>query len=292
MVNLIPTKEFRDEILKEQMKPGQFDVCVTTYEALDRCEKGLLKHQFHYVIFDEAHKLKNSDSQISVKSRKLRSSHRLLLTGTPLQNNIGELWSLLNMLMPDLFGSKSEFEDWFDVSKFEDDAHKLEMVKSLHQIMRPFLLRRTKKDLVQKLPDKIEINISVQLTQLQIAVYSQILAPIQKDLAFTSGGGSLASKKYNNTLMQLLKVCNHPYLIEGVEAEGAEEYGEHLVAASGKLTLLDKLLNKIMPKKEQILIFSRFTSTLNILEDYCDMRRIEFYRLDGKTSLEEREEQI
>jgi len=91
------------------MKKGYFDVCVTTYDALRICETDLKKHNFHYIIFDEAHKLKNSDSIISQISRQMNSKNRLLLTGTPLQNDIGELWSLLNFLMPALFESKEDF---------------------------------------------------------------------------------------------------------------------------------------------------------------------------------------
>ena len=91
------------------MKKGYFDVCVTTYDALRICETDLKKHHFHYIIFDEAHKLKNSDSIISQISRQMNSKNRLLLTGTPLQNDIGELWSLLNFLMPALFESKEDF---------------------------------------------------------------------------------------------------------------------------------------------------------------------------------------
>ena len=136
------------------------------------CLAALKKYKWHYLIFDEAHKLKNSESKISINSRMLSSKRRLLLTGTPLQNDIGELWSLLNFLMPQLFRSKDDFEDWFDFTNFKgkEDA-KMEMVKKLHMIMRPFMLRRTKKELVVQLPDKIEINIQVKLSQLQVEVY-------------------------------------------------------------------------------------------------------------------------
>ena len=162
VVNLIPTAEFRDDILREKMQPGMFDVCVTTYEAVTICKSALMKRNFHYVIFDEAHKLKNSDSIIAQTSREIPSHSRLLLTGTPLQNDVGELWSLLNMLMPAMFTSKDEFKEWFDFSRYEaDNEAKMQMVKKLHTILKPFMLRRTKKDLATKLPDKIEINISV-----------------------------------------------------------------------------------------------------------------------------------
>jgi SWI/SNF-related matrix-associated actin-dependent regulator of chromatin subfamily A member 5 len=97
-------------------------------------------------------------------------------------------------------------------------------------------------------------------------------------------------KNYHNILMQLRKVCNHPYLFEGVEPDGADEFGEHIIEASGKLTLVDKLTKKILPKGEQILLFSCFTGTLNIIEDFCAMRNIEYCRLDGSTNLADRDE--
>lgn len=118
-------------------------------------------------MFDEAHKLKNSDSRTTQASRRLHAENRLLMTGTPLQNDVGELWSLLNMLMPQLFASKDDFKEWFDFSQYDgDNDKKMAMVKKLHKILRPFMLRRSKADLATKLPDKIEINISVQLSPL------------------------------------------------------------------------------------------------------------------------------
>ena len=118
VVNLIPTMEYRDEILSNQMQPGYFDVVVTTYEALLICEKALKKHSFHMAFFDEAHKLKNADSKVSQASRKLNAKHRLLLTGTPLQNDVGELWALLNFLMPQIFESRDDFKEWFDFGNY------------------------------------------------------------------------------------------------------------------------------------------------------------------------------
>lgn len=111
VVNLIPTKDVRDEILENQMKEGTYDVCVTTYEAINICQAQLAKKDFHVIFFDEAHKLKNDQSKLAQNSRNIVSRTRILLTGTPLQNDIGELWSLLNFLMPELFSSKKDFTD-------------------------------------------------------------------------------------------------------------------------------------------------------------------------------------
>ena len=121
--------------------------------------------------------------------------------------------------------------------------------------MKPFMLRRTKADLVNKLPDKIEINIQVQLSQMQIDLYKSLLIDHGGDISLldpdgTSKFSSGQLKKFHNLLMQLRKCCNHPYLFPDVEEEGAPEYGEHLVEASGKLMFVDKLLKKIFAQGE------------------------------------------
>ena len=137
------------------------------------------------MIVDEAQKLKNKDSIISQNSRELPSRNRLLLSGTPLQNNLLELWSLLNFMMPSIFSSDSDFMEWFDFTEKdttnadevdpESNKKNIELVESLHKIMRPFLLRRTKEDLVTKLPDKIEIIINVSMSHMQFDIYEKLL---------------------------------------------------------------------------------------------------------------------
>ena len=115
-----PDQNIRKEILENDLKKGTFDVVVTTYQALEKseCFSFFKKTDWNYIIFDEAHKLKNDESRTAQKSSQINTDNRLLLTGTPLQNNIGELWSLLNMLMPKMFGSKEQFNEWFDFGKY------------------------------------------------------------------------------------------------------------------------------------------------------------------------------
>ena len=246
VVNLNPRKELRDEILRTKMRPGQFDVCVTTYEAIQYVPE-LRRKAFNWylVTFDEAHKLKNSESITIKLSRKIQSKRRLLLTGTPLQNDITELWSLLNFMMPSIFGDREEFGSWFNFDSEKNAAGKdmsqeakFLVIQILHRILKPFMLRRTKADRATKLPDKVEINIGVGLTSLQLKLYQEMLQV--KNFVGTTG----IQKSFNNMLMQLRKVCNHPYLFQGVEEEGQETFGEHLVTNSGKMIFLDKLLEK------------------------------------------------
>jgi SWI/SNF-related matrix-associated actin-dependent regulator of chromatin subfamily A member 5 len=121
VLNLIATKEEREEIVKNQLHPGKFDVCLTTFEGVRLCMGPLLKFKWEYLIVDEAHKLKNEESQISQRLRQLDSRYRLLLTGTPLQNNLHELWSLLNFLLPEIFSSSADFDEWFNLGDKEGE---------------------------------------------------------------------------------------------------------------------------------------------------------------------------
>ena len=175
-INLNPKQEFREDILREMRKPGNMDVCVTTYDALLRVPELRSKFSWYLIVFDEAHKLKNTESIMIQLSRKLPSVRRLLMTGTPLQNNLTELWSLLNFMMPQLFTSAKDFNDWFNFDTSEYNEHRKEqkmtqdqkflVIQILHRVIKPFMLRRTKDDLATKLPSKTEINISVQLSPL------------------------------------------------------------------------------------------------------------------------------
>ncbi|CAI2380796.1 unnamed protein product [Moneuplotes crassus] len=151
--------------------------------------------------------------------------------------------------------------------------------------MRPFLLRRMKKDTDCDLPPKTEFHIKVGLTEIQKKIYRELLtnSAIEK--------GSTVSH-YKNLVIQLRKVCNHPYLFNGIEDPAEEEFGEHLVQVCGKMRFLDQLLKKTKADGNQCLIFSNFTTQLNILEDYCLMREFQYCRLDGTTDLDDRERQI
>lgn len=160
------------------------------------------------------------------------------------------------------------------------------MIEKFHKILQPFLLRRTKAETQVSLKPKKEIHLYVGLTDVQLNLYKGIL------LKKNTGDDK---KFYMNLLMQLRKVCNHPYLFEGVEEEGAPLLGQHIINASGKLLILDKLLQKLKTDpndKHQILIFSQMTRVLDILEDYCNYREYKYCRIDGDTSMDSRDDQI
>jgi len=249
----------------------------------------LKKFAWQYLVVDEAHKLKNESSVLSKMLRKISSKYRLLLTGTPLQNNLQELWALLNFLVPEMFSSADEFQSFFDLSRKgtekETEEKNKKVIEKLHKILRPFMLRRIKKEAEKELPPKTEMHIKVGLTESQKKIYRNLLTKSAID------NGSTFSF-YRNLVMQLRKACNHPYLFEGIEEEGLDDFGEHIINVSGKMKVLDKLMEKSVEEENQVLVFSTFTSMLDILEDYCAFRSYEYCRLDGSTELDDREEQI
>jgi len=179
--HLIATKDQREEILKKTINPGKFDVCLTTFEGVRICMSSLKKFTWEYIIVDEAHKLKNEDSIVSKKLRELSSNYRLLLTGTPLQNNLHELWSLLNFLLPDVFSSAHDFDEWFDLGAkaetglAETEEKNKSVIEQLHKILRPFMLRRIKKEVEKTIPPKVELHISVGITEQQKSIYRDLL---------------------------------------------------------------------------------------------------------------------
>ena len=289
---LNPVKEEREETLK-LIANRKFEVVITSYEGVNICINKLKKIKWELLIIDEAHRIKNENALLSKNVRLLQSKFRLLVTGTPLQNNLHELWALLNFLMPDIFSSSSDFDDWFGMGsnkegdeegeenkeKMEEEAEErnAEIVQQLHRILKPFLLRRTKSEVERSLPPKKEIHIKVGLTELQKRLYKKLL---------TSSLLQESKTVYKNIIMQLRKVCNHPYLFDGVEEAHPPE--NHLVIYSSKMRILDKLCAKLFGKS-QILIFSQMTKMLDILEDYCNERGYKYCRIDGETSLEDRE---
>ena len=150
-------------------------------------------------------------------------------------------------------------------SEVEKEKRNKQVIEQLHRILRPFLLRRIKKEVEKTLPPKVEIHVTTGITEQQKSIYRDLLKK-----SMIEKGNSVTY--YKNILIQLRKVCNHPYLFENQEPEGADDMGEHLVQSSGKMIFVDKLLKKSIADGNQTLIFSGFTTMLDILEDYCNYR--------------------
>lgn len=288
-------QEERKHQITNLIQYGKFDAVVTSYEVVTKEKAHLTKFCWRYLIIDEAHRIKNENSLLSQVVRMFTTQARLLITGTPLQNNLHELWALLNFLLPDVFSSADVFEKWFSsVEAIEGDSaandvkKQREIVGQLHAVLRPFLIRRLKSEVEHSLPPKKETVLFTKLSAMQLELYRNLL---KKDIDAINGKGG-DRVRLLNILMQLRKCANHPYLFEGVEDRSLDAFGEHLIQNCAKLALLDKLLPRLNEGGHRVLIFSQMTRVLDILEDYCTMRQFKFCRIDGSTDGEWRDEQI
>uniref|UniRef100_A0A3Q2VV26 Chromodomain helicase DNA binding protein 2 n=1 Tax=Haplochromis burtoni TaxID=8153 RepID=A0A3Q2VV26_HAPBU len=284
--DVMSRKIIRDyEWVNHQTKRIRFNALLTTYEILLK-DKGVLGNiNWAFLGVDEAHRLKNDDSLLYKTLMEFRSNHRLLITGTPLQNSLKELWSLLHFLMPDKFDSWEDFED--EHGKGRENGY-----QSLHKVLEPFLLRRVKKDVEKSLPAKVEQILRVEMSAQQKQFYKWILTRNYKALAKGTRG---SSSGFLNIVMELKKCCNHSFLIKQPEDGDAETQQEHLqalVRGSGKLVLLDKLLTRLRERGNRVLIFSQMVRMLDILAEYLSKKRYPFQRLDGSIKGEIRKQAL
>ncbi|DAZ95276.1 TPA: hypothetical protein N0F65_007766 [Lagenidium giganteum] len=298
-----------DVLDKTKKNDMDFPVVITSYEVImqDRRLFNNAGFVWKYVIIDEGHRLKNMNCRLIRELKQCHSENRLLLTGTPLQNNLTELWSLLNFILPDVFDDLELFESWFSFSPdtsttpAADDVlssdKRAEVVSKLHEILRPFLLRRLKVDVVEEMPSKTEIFVYCPMSPLQREFYGLIREGKLQSVMEAKYGAFRAQAFRTNNLrnraMQLRKCCNHPYLFdEPTDATGQLVTDEQLVQASGKLLVLDKMLTQLKRDDHKVLIFSQMTRILDILEDFLRLRSHSYCRLDGNTEMRVRQEQM
>ncbi|AJR53430.1 RSC chromatin remodeling complex ATPase subunit STH1 [Saccharomyces cerevisiae] len=291
--------------LQHQIRIGNFDVLLTTYEYIIKDKSLLSKHDWAHMIIDEGHRMKNAQSKLSFTiSHYYRTRNRLILTGTPLQNNLPELWALLNFVLPKIFNSAKTFEDWFNTpfantgtqEKLElTEEEALLIIRRLHKVLRPFLLRRLKKEVEKDLPDKVEKVIKCKLSGLQQQLYQQML----KHNALFVGAGTEGATKggikgLNNKIMQLRKICNHPFVFDEVEGVVNPSRGNSdlLFRVAGKFELLDRVLPKFKASGHRVLMFFQMTQVMDIMEDFLRMKDLKYMRLDGSTKTEERTEML
>nr|XP_060467482.1 chromodomain-helicase-DNA-binding protein 7 [Panthera onca] len=277
---------FRDpqgRVIKGSYK---FHAIITTFEMILTDCPELRNIPWRCVVIDEAHRLKNRNCKLLEGLKMMDLEHKVLLTGTPLQNTVEELFSLLHFLEPSRFPSETTFMQEFGDLKTE------EQVQKLQAILKPMMLRRLKEDVEKNLAPKEETIIEVELTNIQKKYYRAIL---EKNFTFLSKGGGQANvPNLLNTMMELRKCCNHPYLINGAEEKILEEFKEThnadspdfqlqaMIQAAGKLVLIDKLLPKLKAGGHRVLIFSQMVRCLDILEDYLIQRRYPYERIDGR----------
>ncbi|XP_047319320.1 probable ATP-dependent DNA helicase CHR12 [Impatiens glandulifera] len=280
--------EERKVIREEYSGEGKFNVLITHYDLIMRDKSFLKKIHWHYMVVDEGHRLKNHESALAKTLLSgYRIRRRLLLTGTPIQNNLQELWALLNFLLPSIFNSVENFEEWFN-APFADrcevtlnDEEELLIIRRLHHVIRPFILRRKKDEVEKFLPGKTQVILKCDMSAWQKVYYQQVTEEGRVGMQVGSG----KSKSLQNLSMQLRKCCNHPYLFVG-------EYNmwrkEEIVRASGKFELLDRLLPKLRRAGHRVLLFSQMTRLMDCLEIYLQLHDFKYLRLDGSTKTEER----
>ncbi|OLL25321.1 Lymphoid-specific helicase [Neolecta irregularis DAH-3] len=361
---------------------SDFPVVVTSYEMIMRDRPMLNKLKWKYIVIDEGHRIKNLDCKLVRELSTYQSANRLLLTGTPLQNNLTELWSLLHFLLPDIFALQDldYFLSWFDFSALHteggmdqilDQEHQNKIVSNLHQILKPFLLRRLKCDVELSLPKKREYIIYAPLTPKQVELYESTInhqirelltaqmdsrnspapsaassrkrkfeddtsdtdslpsskrprtqlcyrelndeewftqmealvnsAPREADTETLNPDTKITTKKriaslrLQNLLMQLRKVSNHPYLFDWPTVGDTDLLllDEKLLESSGKMILLDRLLTALLERDHKVLIFSQFTTMLNIIELWAeDLKFWKVCRIDGDIKQEDRRQEI
>ncbi|XP_042563774.1 chromodomain-helicase-DNA-binding protein 6 isoform X2 [Clupea harengus] len=264
----------------------KFHGVITTFEMIMADCPELKKIHWRCVVIDEAHRLKNRNCKLLEGLKLMNLEHKVLLTGTPLQNSVEELFSLLNFLEPLQFPSETTFLEEFGDLKTE------EQVKKLQAILKPMMLRRLKDDVEKNLAPKEETIIEVELTNIQKKYYRAIL---EKNFTFLAKGANQHNMpNLINTMMELRKCCNHPYLITGAEEKILESFRKShspdaldfqlqaMIQASGKLVLIDKLLPRLIAGGHKVLVFSQMVRCLDILEDYLIQRRYTYERIDGR----------
>uniref|UniRef100_A0AC35UAD7 PHD-type domain-containing protein n=1 Tax=Rhabditophanes sp. KR3021 TaxID=114890 RepID=A0AC35UAD7_9BILA len=266
----------------------KFHCLLTSYELINMDRAILSSIEWGTLVVDEAHRLKNNQSVFFKNLKDYNINYRLLLTGTPLQNNLEELFHLLNFLCPDTFDELEQFtKEFAEISK-EDQIQKL------HSMLGPHMLRRLKADVLTGMPTKSELIVPIDLAPMQKKWYKNILTKNFEALNIKNGGNALS---LSNILMELKKCCNHPFLFPKASYEAEKMPNDlyeinGLVKASGKLVVMHKMMRKLHTNGHRVLIFSQMTKMLDILEDFCVGESYRFERIDGSITGQLRQEAI
>uniref|UniRef100_A0A182PM08 Helicase n=1 Tax=Anopheles epiroticus TaxID=199890 RepID=A0A182PM08_9DIPT len=274
------------EIFAQLQNPTRtWNVVITSYEFITRYSTHFKKANFQYAVIDEGHRAKNENTQFAGVLRQIRIQSMLMLTGTPVHNNLHELWALLNLLMPKFFNDSANFDAWFKVEDCLDPLH--EQTIRLKNLLKPLLLRRTKKDVTGDIPPKVHIDIYMPPTE-EICRWTHKV--LHHEVEVLDGRGEMQKMRIINRFPHLRKVIQHPFLIPG--ADNTEWVTDDIVRHSSKMIVLDKLLVRLRARGSKVLIFSQYVTVLNILMDYLDWRKYTYCKLDGSTVIDMRQKQM
>jgi SNF2 family DNA or RNA helicase len=247
-----------------------YDLIVTTYGTLRTDILELSQIMFDYVILDEAQAIKNADSQAAKAARLLKGRHRLAMSGTPIENHLGELWSIFEFLNPGMLGTASVFKKYATGASAADEGARSLLARAL----RPFILRRTKAQVVQDLPEKFEQTLFCDLEPAQRQLYEDLKAHYRQAL-LRKDSAELGRSKIEvlEALLRLRQASCHPGLID------PERSGD----ASAKLDMLIPQLVEVAEEGHKILVFSQFTKFLGLVRDRLDAEGVKYEYLDGRT---------
>jgi len=256
----------------------KYDIVITTYAVLTRDIKKLKEFEFDYIILDEAQKIKNPNAKISLSVKLLKSKYKLALSGTPIENHLGEIWSIFSFLMPGFLGGYKFFKEYFQnpIEKEKDFAKQ----HLLHRKLKPFILRRTKENVVKELPPKTEIIKYTQFGEKQAKLYETIRVTMEQKVkeAISKKGLNSAHLTILDALLKLRQVCCDPRLLKL----------EKSINQSAKLDLFLEIVDELLLENRKILVFSQFTSMLKIIEEELQKRGIEHVKLTGATKNREK----
>ncbi|MEA3330758.1 MAG: DEAD/DEAH box helicase [Campylobacterota bacterium] len=260
----------------------EYDLLLTTYPLIVRDEKKFNKINFFYIILDEAQKIKNHKTKMAVALKTFKSQHRLALSGTPIENHLGELWSIFSFLMPGFLDTMSFFKNYYQTPI--EKEHDFSRQALLNKRVKPFMIRRIKEKVAHELPAKSEIIKYTQFDNKQSKLYESIRVTMEervREAVSTKGIGS-SHITILDALLKLRQVCCDPSLLKLEEAQKLKE--------SAKLELFLDLIDELLSEGRKILVFSQFTSMLAILEENIIKRKIRYTKLTGSTR--KREEAI
>lgn len=256
-------------------KIASYDIVLSTYPLLSRDEEVLLQHRYHLLILDEAQNIKNPAAKASQVARKLNATHRLCLTGTPMENHLGELWALFHFIMPGFLGSQEVFN-----KRFRNPIEKQGLIPPKNTLagrIRPFMLRRLKTEVATELPAKTTIAINIDMTDAQKKLYEAVRATMQKNIQqhIAENGFKRSQIQILDALLKLRQVCCHPSLLK------LDSPPKNITSA--KYNQLLEMVSEMVEEGRRILIFSQFTSMLGLIEDGLQQLKIDFVKLTGQT---------
>ncbi|ARB91970.1 DEAD/DEAH box helicase [Legionella longbeachae] len=253
-----------------------YDLVISTYGLIQRDKEKFVSYPFYYLILDEAQFIKNARTKTTQIIQQLHATHRLCLTGTPLENHLGELWSLFHFLMPGLLGDAKQFRLWFrtPIEKYADRERREILIKRVQ----PFILRRTKNQVARELPPKTEMTHTIELIGAQRDLYEAIRMSMEKKVrdAIAKQGLGKSHILLLDALLKLRQVCCDPRLLSLPEAAIAH-------GTSAKLEALMDLLNNLIGEGRRVLVFSQFTSMLQLIEEELRARHYDYLKLTGQT---------